>query len=97
MMMRKCVNSPPIGGRKEPLNSQTQKLAVGAQRAVSGHPVPTGVETPCPRGPVRMVHARGHGGPMHTGSRPRAHGVPRISLQQPTETMITFAYELRIR
>jgi hypothetical protein len=94
MMLRKCVNSPPTGGRKEPLNSQNPKLAAGAQRVDSGHPVHTGVETPCPRGPVRTIQACVHVGPMHTGSKPCAHGGTQNSLQQPTETCITLAYEL---
>jgi len=50
------MNSPPTGGRKEPLNSQNPKLAVGAQRAVPGPHVPTGSRAhgtgPCAWAPV---------------------------------------------
>ena len=58
MVFRMCVNQPPTGGRKGPLNSQTQKLAVGAPTGISWaprvhgglDPVPTGVKKPVSTG-----------------------------------------------
>jgi hypothetical protein len=72
MVFRMSVNSPQTGGGTQPLNSQTQKLAVGAQRAFPGHPVRT-VQDPCTRGPV------------HTGVKyPVDTGFPSGSDTSPT-------------
>ena len=46
MVFRMCVNQPPTGGRKGPLNSQTQKLAVGAPTGISWAPRAHGGQRP---------------------------------------------------
>ena len=83
MVFRMCVNQPPTGGRKGPLNSQTQKLAVGAPTGISWAPRVHGGLDPVPTG------SRAHG----TSPCPRGS---QDSLQQSTKTCITLAYELRI-
>ena len=77
MVFRMCVNQPPTGGRKGPLNSQTQKLAVGAQTGISWAPRVHGGLDPVPTG----SHAHGTGlcarGPMPTGVKnPVSTGYP---------------------
>src|SRR4051812_11307858 len=55
----------------------------GVSREVTHHPVCTGVRTPCPWGPVSMVH------PVPTR-------YPESPMQE-TEICVTFSYELRFR
>ena len=60
-----CMNNPQTGGEEDPLNSQPQKLVVGAPTDTSWAPRAHGVS--------RKVTLH----PVCTGSGPRVHGTPR--------------------
>ena len=84
MVFRMCVNQPPTGGRKGPLNSQTQKLAVGAPTGISWAPRVHGGLDPVPTGSRAHGTSPVHMGPRaHGGQKPRVHGVPRTACSSP--------------